>query len=61
MVIICHFALVCVVVVYFFYKGYRNGMVVKAFSIFSRVPIARRWLAPLAEKMLRLLSKLISR
>lgn len=44
------FALVCVVVVYFFYKGYRNGMVVKAFSIFSRVPIARRWLAPLAEK-----------
>ncbi len=44
------FALVCVVVVYFFYKGYRNGLVLKFFSIVSRIPVARRWLAPLLER-----------
>lgn len=34
---------VCVLVIYFFMRGYRNGLVVKIFGILSHIPYANRW------------------
>lgn len=36
-------ALVCLLVIYFFMKGYRNGLVVKVFRALSHVPYINRW------------------
>ena len=36
-------AAVCLLVIYFFMKGYRNGLVVKLFRILSYVPYVNRW------------------
>lgn len=40
------FALVCSIIVFFFYKGYKNGLVVKLFTILKHIPIAKRWMKP---------------
>lgn len=39
-VIIGAFCLLCI---YFFMKGYRNGMVVKTFKILQHIPFTRKW------------------
>lgn len=39
-IIIGSFCLVCI---YFFMKGYRNGMVVKTFRILQHIPFAKNW------------------
>ncbi|MDD4759708.1 MAG: lysylphosphatidylglycerol synthase transmembrane domain-containing protein [Bacteroidaceae bacterium] len=39
-IIIGSFCLVCI---YFFMKGYRNGMVVKTFKILQHIPFAKKW------------------
>ena len=36
-------ALVCLLVIYFFMKGYRNGLVVKTLRVLSHVPYVGRW------------------
>ena len=36
-------ALVCLLVIYFFMKGYRNGLVVKTFRVLSHIPYVNRW------------------
>ena len=36
-------AAVCLLVIYFFMKGYRNGLVVKVFHFLSRIPYINRW------------------
>ena len=36
-------ATVCLLVIYFFMKGYRNGLVVKVFRILAHIPYANRW------------------
>ena len=38
-------AAVCLLVIYFFMKGYRNGLVVKAFRLLSHIPYVKRWSA----------------
>lgn len=37
------FFVVCGILVYFFYIGYRNGMVVKLFSLLTHIPLLKRW------------------
>lgn len=37
------FIVVCAVVVYFFYYGYKNGMIVKLYSILLHVPLVKRY------------------
>ncbi len=44
------FAVVCAVLVYFFYAGYRNGMVVKLFTLLMHVPLLKRWSKAFYEK-----------
>ena len=44
------FAVVCAVLVYFFYYGYKNGMIVRLFSILLRVPYVKRYAAKFYEK-----------
>ena len=34
---------VCLLVIYFFMRGYRNGLVVKTFSLLSHIPYIKRW------------------
>lgn len=34
---------VCMLVIYFFMKGYRNGLVVKVFRILAHIPYVKRW------------------
>ena len=36
-------AAVSLLVIYFFMKGYRNGLVVKTFRLLSRIPYVNRW------------------
>ena len=36
---------VCLLVIYFFMKGYRNGLVVKTFRLLSHIPYVKRWSA----------------
>lgn len=36
-------AAVCLLVIYFFMKGYRQGLVVKAFRLLSHIPYVNRW------------------
>ena len=36
---------VCLLVIYFFMKGYRNGLVVKTFRVLSHIPYVKRWSA----------------
>ena len=36
---------VCLLVIYFFMKGYRNGLVVKTFGLLSHIPYVNRWSA----------------
>ena len=36
-------AAVCLLVIYFFMKGYRNGLVVKLFRMLSYIPFVNRW------------------
>ena len=36
-------AAVCLLVIYFFMKGYRNGLVVKTFRVLSHIPYVKRW------------------
>jgi uncharacterized membrane protein YbhN (UPF0104 family) len=38
-------AAVCLLVIYFFMKGYRNGLVVKAFRLLFHIPYVKRWSA----------------
>ena len=33
----------CVIAIYFFLKGYRNGMAVKTLHLLCRIPIVRKW------------------
>lgn len=44
------FAALCAVAVYFFYKGYKNGMIVKLFSLLLHVPYAKRYARKFYEK-----------
>ncbi len=44
------FAVVCAVLVYFFYYGYKNGMIVRLFSILLRIPYVKRYAAKFYEK-----------
>ena len=44
------FAVVCAVLVYFFYYGYKNGMIVRLFGILLRVPYVKRYAAKFYEK-----------
>lgn len=44
------FAVVCTVLVYFFYYGYKNGMIVRLFSILLRIPYVKRYAAKFYEK-----------
>ena len=44
------FAAVCAVLVYFFYVGYRNGMVVKLFRLLTHIPLLKRWSVRIYEK-----------
>ena len=36
-------ASVCLLVIYFFMRGYRNGLVVKVFGMLSHIPYVNRW------------------
>ena len=36
-------ASICLLVIYFFMRGYRNGLVVKVFEILSHIPYVKRW------------------
>ena len=36
-------AAVCLLVIYFFMKGYRNGLVVKTFRLMAHIPYVNRW------------------
>ena len=36
-------AAVCLLVIYFFMKGYRNGLVVKTLRVLSHIPYVNRW------------------
>lgn len=36
-------AAICMLVIYFFMRGYRNGLVVKVFEILSHIPYVNRW------------------
>jgi uncharacterized membrane protein YbhN (UPF0104 family) len=36
-------ASICLLVIYFFMRGYRNGLVVKVFEILSPIPYVNRW------------------
>ncbi len=36
-------ATVCLLVIYFFMKGYHNGLVVKTFRLLSHIPYVNRW------------------
>ena len=36
-------ATVSLLVIYFFMRGYRNGLIVKSFNLLSRIPYAGRW------------------
>jgi uncharacterized membrane protein YbhN (UPF0104 family) len=38
-------AAVCLLVIYFFMRGYRNGLVVKTFRLLSHIPHINRWAA----------------
>lgn len=40
----------CLVAIYFFVKGYRNGMTVKTLRILCRMPFVKRWAANFLEK-----------
>lgn len=44
------FAVVCAVLVYFFYYGYKNGMIVRLFSILLRIPYVKRYAAKFYER-----------
>lgn len=44
------FAVVCAVLVYFFYYGYKNGMIVRLFGILLRIPYVKRYAAKFYEK-----------
>ena len=44
------FMLVFVIVVYFFYVGYRNGMVLKFFKLLTKVPLLKKWSVRVYEK-----------
>lgn len=37
--------LLCVLAIYFFMKGYKNGMVVKTFHLLQHVPFVKKWAA----------------
>ena len=43
-------AAVCLVVIYFFMKGYRSGLVVKTFGVLSHIPYVGRWATRFMEK-----------
>ena len=43
-------AAVCLLVIYFFMKGYRNGLVVKTFRVLSHIPYIHRWSARFYEQ-----------
>lgn len=43
-------ASVSLLVIYFFMKGYRHGLVVKTFSLLSRIPYVNRWASRFYEK-----------
>jgi hypothetical protein len=43
-------AAVCVVAIYFFMKGYRNGMAVRTLQLLQHVPYVRRWAKGFAER-----------
>ena len=43
-------ASVCLLVIYFFMRGYHNGLVMKTFSILSRIPYVRRWACRFQER-----------
>lgn len=43
-------ASVCLLVIYFFMRGYRNGLVVKVFTILSRIPYVKRWACRFQER-----------
>lgn len=36
-------SVICLLVIYFFMKGYRNGLVVKIFHVLSYIPYVNRW------------------
>lgn len=38
-------ATICLLVIYFFMKGYRSGLVVKTFRVLSHIPYVNRWSA----------------
>ena len=38
-------AAICLLVIYFFMRGYRNGLVVKTFRLLSHIPYVCRWAA----------------
>lgn len=41
---------VCLLIAYFFLRGYRNGMVVKTFKILSHIPLVSKWAASFYER-----------
>ena len=43
-------ASVCLLVIYFFMRGYRNGLVVKTFDILAKIPYVRRWACRFQER-----------
>lgn len=36
-------AFFCLLAIYFFMKGYRNGMAVRTFKLLGHVPYVKRW------------------
>lgn len=50
----------CLVLIYFFMKGYRNGMAVKALKFLSKVPFLKKWAKRFAEEKKESLEKIDS-
>lgn len=43
-------ASVCLLVIYFFMRGYRNGLVMKTFALLAHIPYVRRWACRFQER-----------
>lgn len=43
-------ALICLVVIYFFLKGYKNGFAMKGMKLLTHLPLIRKWAQPLVDE-----------
>lgn len=50
----------CLVLIYFFMKGYKNGMAVRALKLFSKIPFLKKWAKRFAEEKRESLEKIDS-